>query len=504
MLIDQDLLLWGVGILLGLLAAVIVLNEVLERLTQQRSPLVKGLRQIRDFAIPLLALFLLLRQVLAVAESTLLIRIVTTLVWLTAAYTLFILLNGVDTLRAAPAHWLQRVPGIFFALSRAAVILIPVYYLLAFWGVEVDSLFTALGVGALALSFALQDTLGNLVSGLLLLSDRSFQPGDLVIVGDRRLRVQEVTWRTTRFIDDHSRTRVTIPNGNLGSEVIENLGPEAQSLYRVEQEICFSYNDPPNRVSKILSQVLRNIEAVHQQPPPVVLLSAYTEIGITYQIRYYAKGWSANLTRDAVNRQIYYAASRYKLTFPYSTELHMGAETEESPLLQQAQSAEQIDFLHSLAVFAALDDNALQEMASHLTIAQYGAEEIVVRQGEPDEGFYVVRQGVAEMLVKDRTAQSHAIETLTAGEFFGELTIVSNEASPISVVAQTDLETLLIDDKVIAALISHHPQFALDLNLFVEERSRKIAATMGGEIAVAQHNQQDDWLALIRDMEMKA
>lgn len=498
LLIDQELLFWGVGILLGLLVAVIVLNELLERLSQQRSPLVKGLRQIRDFAIPLLALFLLLRQVLAVADATLLIRIVTTLVWVSAGYTLFILLNGVDTLRSDPAHWLQRVPGIFFALGRAAVVLIPIYYLLAFWGVEVDSLFTALGVGALALSFALQDTLSNLVSGLLLLSDRSFQPGDLVIVGERRLRVEEVTWRTTRFIDDRSRTRVIIPNGNLGSEVIENLGPEAQSRFRVEQAICFSYNDPPNRVCKILSQVLHNIEAVHQQPPPVILVEAYTEIGITYQIRYYTKGWSENMTRDAVNRQIYYAASRHGLTFPYSTEVHTNADLEESPLLQQARASEQVAFLRSLPVFAALDDNALQEMASHLTVAQYGAEEVVVRQGEPDEGFYVVRQGSAKMLVKDRAAQRHEIEALTTGEFFGELTIVSHEASPISVVAQTDLETLRIEDQAIAALIAHHPQFALDLNLFVEERTRKIAATMGGEIAVAQHDDQDHWLDLVR------
>ncbi|MEZ4725513.1 MAG: hypothetical protein R3E79_00080 [Caldilineaceae bacterium] len=101
LLIDQELLFWGVGVLLGLLAAVIVLNEVLERLTQQRSPLVKGLRQIRDFAIPAGAFPAFAPSVGSGRKSTLLIRIVTTLVWLTAAYTLFILLNGVDTLRAA-------------------------------------------------------------------------------------------------------------------------------------------------------------------------------------------------------------------------------------------------------------------------------------------------------------------------------------------------------------------------------------------------------------------
>lgn len=495
LLIDQDLLIWGIGILLGLLAAVIVLNELLERLTQQHSPLVKGLRQLRDFALPLVALFFLLQQVLALSDSTLIIRIVMTLAWLTAAYALFFLLNGIDKLRTDPMHWLQRVPGIFFALSRAAVILIPAYYLLAFWGVEVDSLFTALGVGALALSFALQDTLSNLVSGLLLLSDRSFQAGDLVIIGDRWLRVQEVTWRTTRFIDERARTRVTIPNGSLGGEVIENLGSEAHSRYRVEQAIGFSYDDPPNQVRQLLHRVLRNIDTVDQQPPPVVLLWSYDEAGITYQIQYYTKGWTASHTRDSVSRQLYYAAKRAGLTFA-------GAASEGEPTqVQQEDLASHIAFLRSLPIFATVDDAALAEIRDHLTVVHYGAEEVVVRQGEPDDGFYVVRQGSAIMLVKDQMAQRYEIEELTAGEFFGELTIVRKEVSPISVVAQTDLEMLLIDDKVIAALIPHSPQFALGLNLFIEERTRKIAAILSGTMDIARHDQydqQDQWLDLIR------
>ncbi|MEZ4725511.1 MAG: hypothetical protein R3E79_00070 [Caldilineaceae bacterium] len=104
------------------------------------------------------------------------------------------------------------------------------------------------------------------------------------------------------------------------------------------------------------------------------------------------------MTRDAVNRQIYCAASRYKLTFPYSTELHMGAETEgESPLLQQAQSAEQVDFLRSLPVFA-LGNNALQEMASHLTIAQCGAKKLSSVKERMRASTWC--GGVAEMLVK--------------------------------------------------------------------------------------------------------
>lgn len=501
LLIEQDLLFWGIGVLLGLLAGVIVLSELVERLRQQRSPLVKGMRQIRDFALPLVALFFLLRQVLGMTEPTLIVRIVTTLVWLVVAYALLILLNDIDKLRGDPAHWLHRVPSIFFALSRAGVILTPAYYLLAFWGVEVDSLFTALGIGALALSFALQDTLSNLVSGLLLLSDRSFQPGDLVIIGERWLRVQEVTWRTTRFIDERSRTRVTIPNGNLGSEVIENLGAEAHSRYRVEQEVNFAYDDPPNQVRQVLHQVLRNIDMVDQQPPPVVMLWSYGEDGITYQIQYYTKGWTASHTRDIVSRQLYYAAKRAGLTFAGSIRENEERPSGEPQQLQQEALATHMDFLRSLPIFATLNDEALAEISEHLTVAHYGVEEVVVRQGDPDEGFYVVRQGSAIMLVKDQLAQSYEIEELTAGEFFGELTIVRNAVSPIAVVAQTDLEILLISDNVIASLIPNYPQFALDLNLFIEKRTRKIAATLSGTMAVARHNQHDHWLDLVRGMQ---
>lgn len=251
--------------MVGLPVFTIALGELSERLQARANPLAQGLQQLRLAALPMLVLLLLMRQVLGWSASTGAMRLLESLFGFTVIYVGLTFLSNLTRLsQQRSTAWLAQAPRLFLTLSRALLVLMIGYYVLSsIWQVDVSSLFTAVGIGALAISFALQDTLSNLVSGFLLLVDQPFRPGDYVEIEDRDyfLIVEEVNWRAVRFRAEPTYAIEVIPNGALGSAAIRNFGQRG-APYRILYFLPFAYTDPPNRVKKLLLEVLQQEEGV--------------------------------------------------------------------------------------------------------------------------------------------------------------------------------------------------------------------------------------------------
>ena len=146
----QELVLWGVGLVIGLAVLVIVLGEVIERLQQQGNPFAKGLRQVRHIVLPILALLLALRQVVGIAGASEAMCIIETLFWVTVVYTGLTLLSNLVQLGQHHTNlWVNKTPTLFFALMRAAIVLIIAYHVISdVWEINISKLFTAVGAWA--------------------------------------------------------------------------------------------------------------------------------------------------------------------------------------------------------------------------------------------------------------------------------------------------------------------------------------------------------------------
>ena len=95
---------------------------------------------------------------------------------------------------------------------------------LVLWSFEIDvtGVVAGLGVGALVIGFALKDVIENWVSGLLILSGKTFKIGDVVSVGDMKGVVTDLSLRTTT-LKTYDRNEIIIPNSVLLREKIVNL-----------------------------------------------------------------------------------------------------------------------------------------------------------------------------------------------------------------------------------------------------------------------------------------
>jgi small-conductance mechanosensitive channel len=106
-----------------------------------------------------------------------------------------------------------------------------------------EQLLTTSAVGAVVVGFALQDTLGNLFSGLAIQIEKPFRVGHWIAVGNREGQVEEITWRATKLRTKAGQFLI-VPNGVISKESILNYS-EPTIPTRVDIEVGASYLTPP-------------------------------------------------------------------------------------------------------------------------------------------------------------------------------------------------------------------------------------------------------------------
>jgi small-conductance mechanosensitive channel len=219
----------AVVIVVGLPIALLVLTEVHSSLERRGSAAARIVALLRNFVVPVGALLLLLSQVEHLDVDWNWTRITATVF---GFLVILLLINGFNLAfftTAKKGTWRQRVPSIFVEIVRLLLIVVFVALLFAFvWGADIGGLFTALGVGSIVIGLALQNAVGSVISGLLLLFEQPFELGDWLDADGVRGRVVEVNWRSVHILTDDG-IRV-VPNANLASSSFVNLSRSTESF----------------------------------------------------------------------------------------------------------------------------------------------------------------------------------------------------------------------------------------------------------------------------------
>jgi len=138
------------------------------------------------------------------------------------------------------------------------IIIYAIAAVLLLWTFEVDvtGLLAGLGVGALVIGFALKDFIENWVSGLLIISGKTYKIGDVIQVGDMKGVVTEISLRTTK-LKTYDRNEIIIPNSSLLKDRIVNLtGGGKETVASIVFSIDYTFN--VEKAKKVIESVLRN------------------------------------------------------------------------------------------------------------------------------------------------------------------------------------------------------------------------------------------------------
>lgn len=183
----------------------------------------------------------------------------------------------------------------------------------------------AIGVG---IGFGLQKVVSNLVSGLILLLDRSIKPGDVIEVGQTYGRIQSLGARYVSVVT-RDNTEYIIPNEDLITNRVINWS-YTDKLVRLRIGVGVSYDSDIHKVMKLVTEAAANVPRVLERPRPVCQLKDFGSSSIDMELRIWIKdpeNGISNVSSD-VRVAIWETFKKHRIQIPFpQRDLHIKQET---------------------------------------------------------------------------------------------------------------------------------------------------------------------------------
>jgi small-conductance mechanosensitive channel/CRP-like cAMP-binding protein len=355
----------------------------------------------------------------------------------------------------------RELPRILRDLLHAVAYLITAAIVLTRSDVDVTKVFTASVLTTAVIGLALQETLGNIMAGLALQLERDLEIGDWIKIDDKITgRIREVRWRATTVVTKNGDL-ILIPNGVIARSMITNFSrPTAAHRQWVFIRIHFRY--PPARVRDVVTEAVRAQSFVRGDPAPDCILWEFKEDAVTYACRYWMDDFQRDDSMDsAVRSAIWYALHRAGMEIPFpSMNVNVTEMNEERDQRKQDEEyARRVDALSRVDVFRALDAEKIDRLARRLRMVIFGPGEVILRQGDPGDSLYVVRSGQVVVQIGFHGGPK-TVATLTTGQFFGEMSLMTGESRSATVVARNDVECYVVDKEAFQEILETQPELA--------------------------------------------
>ena len=154
-------------------------------------------------------------------------------------------------------------------------------------GIDLTALTVFSGAFGLAIGFGLQKTFGNLISGIILLMDKSIKPGDVIAVTDQAGvqtfgQIRKIGIRAISVVTRDEREYL-IPNENLMINQVENWSYSSKNV-RVQVQVGVSYDSDMALAEELMLKAAKNARRVLDTPPPTVWWGGFGDNSVDFTI----------------------------------------------------------------------------------------------------------------------------------------------------------------------------------------------------------------------------
>lgn len=469
----------------GWLALVSGLTALAGALAKNQHPMLGPVRLLRGTVLTSALLYALARRGLGWSEDppvqATALRVLETLLWLAGIAAAVGFATHAATVRREGAVYATRFPKLLLDILRLILVLIGACFVVSgVWNQDLSGLLTALGVSSIVLGLALQNTLDNVMVGIAVLFERPFQVGDWITVGSLTGEVLEMNWRSVR-VRTRARDLVIIPNSVIGKETLVNMSRPSKA-HAESHVIGFSYDDPPNKVKRVLMGVARSTRGVLTDPSPAVRTIHYAAYSIEYQVRFFIDDYPRQQEiNDEFMTRVWYAAKRNGLNipFPIQTSFEYRGELPKVP----DPVARTATMLAHVPMFVPLDATELDALARDCEQLAYGRGERIVHQGDAGDTMYVILDGTAIVTITDAPGSEREVARLSRGEFFGEMALLTGEARSANVTAVDDVSTVIVHKTALQTMLQQRPGLAQEMAEIVEARRQGLKAARDLQVA---------------------
>lgn len=335
--------------------------------------------------------------------------------------------------------------------------------------------FLAGGIGV-GIGFGLQEATKNFVSGITLLLERKLRVGDFVEFDTLSGYIKEVSIRST-LIRTRDGGDVVVPNSKIVENRVVNWSYDSFKA-RIKIPVRVAYDSDPVLVTEALLKSAHMERAVVHEPPPEVIFIGFPESYLSFELRV----WINRIDREpqiksSLNFIIEYNLREQGIVIPlpqmdlwlrnpevFTPSVQQRVESQDIPQLTRQQLTEKPnkplsirDLLRQVTYFQNFTDLELRQLVEIGYRKRLGASNILFREGDPGDAFYIILSGSVEVFVEK--INKH-LTTLDAGKFFGELSLMLGIPRTATVRALKDTILFEINNKGFENLLQEQPELA--------------------------------------------
>lgn len=203
-------------------------------------------------------------------------------------------------------------------VSKIIVFALAVVIVLAKFNVDISAFVVSLGVGSLAIALAAQETLSNMISGFIIMTDRPFRIGDRIRYADNQVGdVVDIGIRSTKILDFDNNI-VIIPNNEIVKSRLVNI-TYPNSLTRVVVEVGVAYGTDIKKVKEILLNIANNDPDCSKQIAPDVFFINFGASSLDFRLVArtddYRNAWAMQCR---IREKIYEEFNKHNIEIPFT------------------------------------------------------------------------------------------------------------------------------------------------------------------------------------------
>lgn len=383
-----------------------------------------------------------------------------------------------------------EIPNILRDVTIMALFFVGVMMVLIYQtDLDVAGLFTTSAVLSVIIGLALQDTLGNVFSGLALQTERSFHVGDWVQFGEKEGVVTDISWRAT-ILRTRQNDLVIIPNSLISKDVVINYSAPTR-VHAILGDIGVHYRHPPAAVIQAIEEASDQTTPILKLPRVDVRTFHYGDFAITYRVKYWIKDY-ADLEdiQNAFMTRIWYSFSRHGIEIPFPIRnVYMRTITEETEKAAALEAENRVfDQLREVPLFDPLTDQETRSLASRARVEHYFTAEVVMHQGQAGDSLYIIDEGSVGVVVS-HDGQSEKLAELGPSAIIGEMALMTGAERTATVTASMPTQFVVIDRDAFRKTLLQNPHIAEQISEMLATRREQRDATLAALHEAAIHGQ---------------
>lgn len=328
----------------------------------------------------------------------------------------------------------------------------------------VHGLLVTSGALAIILGLAIQSTLSDVFSGIVLNTTEPYHPGDTVSIDGTEGKVMEINWREINLLDDQGNI-VTIPNTLAAKSKIINLS-RPNNIHGISLILKITPSSRPASVITALERAIKGCESILFDPAPSVVVGKADLNAIEYEMICYVddlskRYFAINQLYDIAYRQLKAAGIGMR---------PLGYATESTTI--PTSNPEWL--IRSVGIFSDLSQTQIQNLAARLVRSAFEIGTTLASANEIPKYLAIIESGVASVRNQGEQGNAQEINRLNPGDSFGEEGILTGRALSVEIVAMTETVAYLLKKEDLTPILQETPEIGIRMCQIISQHNDTI------------------------------